>query len=328
MNEGTVTRLATQPNIAELAFPTSRDAGELANYLRQAHAAGITVDFRRADKRLWGLALNYLLSHPFIEVAEAMAPRMAVTFPEVRFFGTIAGLFERLPPPSEDAVFAAFRDDMTAEVQVVPRAGANCVLLGFAGRSQKLGMPINLIHRWFGLLGVHVIYLRDYTGHNYDQGIRALSSDMHGTLKALRQIIANLGVNRIACYGNSMGGYGTLRYALELEAEAVLSFAGPTNLVRGFGDFTVLQQRDVEPGLDLRPLYENARYAPRVHLVYGEHHAFDRAQATNFLGLPTVTLEMIPGWRGHDVFLQTVFTGRYERLIRWLADASRTAGRP
>lgn len=330
MNEGTSTpaRLATQPNFAELAFPTSRDAGDFADYLRRAHASGMTVDFRRADKRLWGIALEYLLNHSLIEVADAVAPGMAAAFPEVGYFATVARLLRRLPPPGEDAAFTAFRDDTTAEVQVVPRAGADCVLLGFSGRWHRLGMPIDLIHRWFGLLGVHVIYLRDYAGHNYDQGIRALGPDMHGTLQALRQIIADLGAQRIVCYGNSMGSYGALRYALELQAEAALSFSGPTNLVRGFGNFTVLEQRGVEPGLDLRPLYENARHPPRVHLVYGEHHGFDRAQATNFLGLPTVTLEMVPDWRSHDVFLHTVLTGRYEQLLRWLADANRTAGRP
>jgi hypothetical protein len=325
MNEGRVTpaRVATRPNVAELAFASSRDAGELANYLRQAHAAGITVDFRRADRKLWGLALNYLVNHSFIEVADAVAPHMVAAFPEVGYFRTMARLLERLPPPSEDSAFAAFRDDMTADVQVVPCAGANCVILGFTGLAHRLGLPVDLIHRWFGTLGVHVIYLRDYAGHNYDQGIRALSPDMHGTLKALRQIIANLGVNRIVCYGNCLGGYGALRYALELDAEAVLTFDGPTNLVRGFGNFTILDRKAVEPGLDLRPLYQNAGYAPRAHLVYGGDNAFDCAQAINFLGLPTVTLEMAPGWRTQDFF-----SGRYERLIRWLVDSSRTAGRP
>jgi hypothetical protein len=128
------------------------------------------------------------------------------------------------------------------------------------------------------------------------------------------------------CYGNSLGSYGALRYALELQAEAALAFAAPTNLLPNFGNF--IDKQNSEPGIDLRPLYESARYTPRVHLVYGEYHAFDRAQAINFLGLPTVTLEMAPGWRNHDVFLHTIFVGRYETLIQWLVDPNRTAGRP
>jgi hypothetical protein len=41
------------------------------------------------------------------------------------------------------------------------------------GRWHRLGMPIDLIHRWFVLLAVYVIYLRDYAGHDYDQVIRS-----------------------------------------------------------------------------------------------------------------------------------------------------------
>src|SRR5437762_2497911 len=83
-------------------------------------------------------------------------------------------------------------------------------------------------------------------------------------------------------------------------------FAGPTNLVRGFGNFSFLEQHGVAPGFDLRPLYETASHAPRAHLVYAEHHAFDRAQALNFAGLPTVSLEMMRAGANHDVFLHSV----------------------
>lgn len=307
-------------------FPRSRDADDFVQYLCRAHAAGIEVDFRRADGKLWAMAIDGLLNKSHIDVAAVIAPRLARAFPTATFFRTVASLFERLPPLCDDPSFAAFRDDGEKEVQIVPRADANCVLLAFSGRLRRLGMPIDLIHHWFGQLGVHVVYLRDYEGHNYDQGIRSLSRDMEGTLQALQQIIGNLGTNRVVCYGNSLGSYGALRYALELKAEAVLAFAAPTNLLPNFGNF--IDKLNAEPGIDLRPLYESRDYTPRVHLVYGEHHAFDRAQALNFRGLPTISLEMIPGWGSHDVFLQSVFMGRYEQLLRWLVDPKRTASRP
>ena len=313
---------------SDLSIPRSRDPNDFADYLCRAHAAGIEVDFSQGNIKLWAVALDCLMKANLIEVASVMAPRLAQACPDVSYFRTMAALFELLPPPCDDASFAAFRDDVGKEVQIVRRGGANCVILGFCGRAHALGMPVDMIHRWFGQLGAHVIYLRDYQGHNYDQGIASLSSDMSSTLRILREQIANLGAKRIVCYGNSLGTYGALRYALELQAEAVLAFAGPTNLVPGFGKFAYLERNNVEPGLDLRPLYQQARYAPRVHIVYGEHHAFDRVQAANFLGLPTVTLEMARGWSSHAVFLHTVFVGRYEPLIRWLVDPDRTAGQP
>jgi len=307
-------------------FPRSRQPEEFTEYLCRTHAAGIEVDLRRADGKIWAMGLDGLINNSRMDVARALAPRMAAAFPGTSYFRTMATLFDRLPEPCDDPSFAAFRDDKAKEVQTVARAGANCVLLAFCGRTQRIGMPIDLIHRWFGPLGVHVIYLRDYEGHNYDQGIRSLSGDMASTLLALREIIAGLRVNRIVCYGNSLGSYGALRYALELEAEAALAFAAPTNLLPHFGNF--IDKQNAEPGIDLRPLYENKRYTPRVHLVYGERHPFDRAQAVNFRGLPTVTLEMAPDWNHHDVFLHAIFVGRYEPLLRWLVDPNRTAGRP
>jgi hypothetical protein len=289
------------------------------------HAAGIEVDLRRADGKLWAIALDGVINNSRMDVASALAPRMAAAFPGATYFRTMATLFDRLPAPCEDPSFAAFRDDKTKEVQIVPRAGANCVLLAFCGR-QRIGMPIDLIHRWFGQLGVHVAYLRDYGRHNYDRGIPSLRGDMASTLLALREMIAGLPAQRIVCYGNSLGSYGALRYALELEAEAVLAFAAPTNLLPQFGNF--IDKQSSEPGIDLRPLYQAKTHPPRVHLVYGELHPFDRAQALNFRGLPAVTLEMASKWNHHDVFLHAIFTGRYEPLLRWLVDPKRSAGRP
>jgi pimeloyl-ACP methyl ester carboxylesterase len=314
--------------VGELPNVAWQDAGEIAQYLCGAYNAGAEVDFHRVDGKLWGLALGWLIDRSVLDVATFAAPRLARAYPETRFFHTMAAILARLPAPCDDAPFAAFRDDVTREVQMIPRAGASAVLLGFCGRAQQIGMPLNLIHRWFGHLGVHVIYLRDYQGKNYDNGIRSLAPDLGGTLRALRETIAGLGVQRVVCYGNSLGGYGALRYALELQSEAVLCFGAPTNLVPDFGNIRLREKRGVAPGLDLRPLYQRASRAPRTHLVYAEHHASDRTQASNFAGLPTVSLEGVHGASGHDVFLRVLLDGRYERLVRWLVDPHRRAGAP
>jgi pimeloyl-ACP methyl ester carboxylesterase len=310
--------------IGNLTVPTSQDAGDLGRYLFNAFEAGFEVDFQRIDRKRWGLALDWLISQKMLGVATSVAPRMAVAFAQTTYFQTTAALLSRLPPPTDDASFVAFRDDRMREVQVVPRTNGSAVLLAFCGRTHKLGMPINLIHRWFGHLGVHVIYLRDYQGMNYDNGIRSLAPDLVGTLQSLQEIVADLGTRRVVCYGNSLGSYGALRYALELQTEAVLTFAGPTSLNAEFN----LARRTRALGLDLLPLYKKANYAPRAHLVYGEHHAFDRIHAERFADLPTVSLEMARGWSGHNVFLHAVLNRRYEPLIRWLVDPHRGVGSP
>jgi hypothetical protein len=296
------------------------DAVGIARAACEAYKAGREIDFHRVDGKIWCLALDWLIDQALLDVVAFAAPRAAAAHPQTRLLKSLAAILARLPPPCDDPVFAAFRDDATKEVQIVPRAGATTVLLGFCGAANRMGMPLNLMHRWFGRLGVHVIYLRDYRGRNYDEGIASLAGDLGGTLLALRQTIAGLGATRAVCYGNSLGSYGALRYGLELPAKAVLCFGAPTNLTPGFGNTPLRDQRGVATGLDLRPLYERAGTAPRTRLVYSEFQPYDRAQAENFAGLPTVSLQMVPGVRGHDVFLHVLFQGQYEGLLRWLVD--------
>jgi len=311
-----------------LARSALRDRTELARYLCRIYESGAEIDFQRVDRKLWGVALDRLIYEPRLDVAAFAAPRMALAFPEITYFQTMASLFAFLPPPTDDPSFAAFRDDVTREMQVVPRAGASVVLLAFCGRAQRIGMPLNMIHRWFGQLGVHFIYLRDYQRANYDKGIQSVAPDLPTTFGVLRQVIAELGASRVVCYGNSLGTYGALRYALELQAEAVLTFAGPTNLTPSFVGSSMLERMRVAPGIDLRPLYEDASCAPRAHLVYPEHEPDDRAQAENFSGLPNVTLEMALDASDHFSCLHAIFEGRYERLLEWLIDPYRSAGAP
>lgn len=310
-----------------LSFPTSRQPDDLASYLSTASALDAEVDFYRVDEKLWALALDRLIARAMLEEAVLAGQRLAAAYPASRFFATMAGILARLPPACNDTAFAAFCDDPRLEVQVIPRDQADVVLLGFCGRAERMGMPLNLIHRWFGLLNAHVIYLRDYSRNHYDNGIDSLGPGLAGTLSALRELINALGPDRIVCYGNSMGGYGALRYGLELQAEAVLGFAAMTILEANEGE-QLFQQRRLAPGIDLRPLYQRAATTPRVHLVYSEHYLKDRIQALNFEGLPNVTIEAARCEVSRQAVLHALFGGRFEPLIRWLVDANRGAGMP
>jgi pimeloyl-ACP methyl ester carboxylesterase len=318
---------ATPFFLGNRTVPLLQQADELADRLSAACESGTEVDFYRTDEKLWALALDRLIARAKLEAARIAGQRLGRAYPASRFFQTMAGILSLMPPAGLDSSFAGFCDDPLREVQIVPHHDARVVLLGFCGRAQRMGMPLNLIHRWFGPLNAHVVYLRDYSNNHYDNGIRALAPDFRETLQVLRDLIANLGTSRVVCYGNSLGGYGALRYALGLQAEAVLSFAGPTVLHPSYGE-SLLQQRGLAGGLNLRPLYERALSTPRVHLVYSEHHANDRKNALNFHGLRNVTMEMAQGGVSHDAFLHTLFNGRYEPLIRWLVDPKRSAGVP
>jgi pimeloyl-ACP methyl ester carboxylesterase len=320
---------ANAPMINESGSNLNSNPGELAAYLQEAFERNGAIDVDRADPKLWIVALNELVENSKLDAAKFAMPRLASAYPDFRYFATAAAVLARLPASCEGAGRTAFHDNGEREVQVVPHSGASTVLLGFCGTSKKMGLSLNLIHRWLGHLGVHVIYLRDFNGGLYDHGIRSLAADLSGTLQALRKICDNLCARHVVCYGNSIGGYGALRYALELQADAILSLASPTNLVPGFAtSLPGAARRRVKPGLDLRPLYQGASRVPRTHLVYSQNNIYDRAQALNFFGLPKVSFEMLPGVTVHNVVLHLICQERYQQLIRWLVDQNRTLGIP
>jgi hypothetical protein len=149
----TLTATVADTQTREPPTPVSSDPDDLARYLCAAHAAGAEVDFRRVDRKRWGLALESLLYLPALDVAATVAPALAAEFPEVTYFETMAEVFRRLPEANSDATVAAFRDDVGKEVQVVRCPGASVVVLGFCGSAQKMGLPLNVIHRWMGRLG-------------------------------------------------------------------------------------------------------------------------------------------------------------------------------
>ena len=320
------TTLATNADSNEVPFPRSRQPEEFVQYLCRTHVAGIEVDFRRADGKLWAMALDGLMNNSRIEEARALAPRMAVAFPGTSYFRTMATLFDRLPEPCEDPSFAAFRDDKTKEVQIIPRAGANCVLIAFCGRAPRIGMPIDLIHRWFGQLGVHVIYLRDYEGHNYDQGIRSLSAiwPAHCWLCERQSPAFEL-------IGLCVTG---IHWAVMVRCDTHLNWRqkrhslSPHRLI--FFPTSVILSINKTP-------------SPASTFALSIKTAITRLGCILFMASIILLIvrklsisEVFPPLHSrwllvgnhHDVFLHAIFVGRYEPLLRWLVDPTRTAGRP
>jgi len=281
-----------------------------------------------SDEKHWILAMEDLIKLGALETAAVLAPALAADFPALSYFRTMAMILAQMPRAVDDSAFTAFADDPTAEVQTARRQGARALLIAFCGTALKAGLPLNLLHRWLGEIRVHVVYLRDFRRLNYDEGVPALASSYEDTLHALQLIADDLGAERVVCYGNSLGGYAALRYGLDLGADAVLCFAGPTNLSDSFRGAEFRKRYAGTEGLDLRPLYQSAQRPPRAHLVYGEACAEDKAQAGNFAGLPSVTLAGVSDWNDHNVFLYALQRRTFGNHFAWLADPNRDVGGP
>jgi hypothetical protein len=204
------------------------------------------------------------------------------------------------------------------------------VLLIFTGLGQKTALPLELIHPLLTPCGVSLVYLRDRQRLLYLNGIASLGDSYGETLAALGRLLPDT-TRRLLCFGNSAGGYGALRYGLDLGAERVLGMGAPTDLrpdtlaadARGRAVCLRLEKRVPEMAVDLRPLFESAPRRPRVDLWYGDDMPQDTLHAENLRGVDGVGLHDIAGCAQHDILWHLVGEGRAQAVFREFLAADR-----
>jgi hypothetical protein len=257
-----------------------------------------------------------------LEAAEHAVRHLYSMSPGSRYARNLCAVFDRMPPAGRQLPFA---DDLTKEVQIVPRKDAETVALLFCGDAQRLGIPLSAIHRWLGLISASLVYLRDFRRLSYITGLPSLGPDREATLASLCGIISSLGGRRTVCYGNSAGAFAALHYGLDLGSETVLSLSGFTNLSAEFNAH--LRQavnigrlrRELPNGLiDLRRLYGTAHRPPRALLLYAQHNWDDRLHAEYLSGLPTVSLKAVENNDEHNVVVELIKRGEFAGLLDWL----------
>jgi len=211
--------------------------------------------------------------------------------------------------------------DFTSEagVMLARRPNARKVIFVFTGAAKQVWISIHLLHQVLPKDDCHVVYLRDHMGLCYLKGVDGLGDTYHATLDGMQALIRSLGDPAVYCMGSSGGGYGALRYGLDLGAEAVLAFSPSTdtdNLEAYLADLAlenIFGSSDV--AVDIRRAYGSAATPPRVDLVFGERHEKD-AEASRRLGdLPMVTLHPVAGYEHHDVVSQVIATGMFGGLL-------------
>jgi len=292
----------------EAAFRARRPPalGETNMAGRRAAAAAIDVVFARGD----------------LAAAEHAARLLYSKSPGFRYARNLCAVFDRMPPADRQLPFA---DDLTKEVQIVPRNDAETVALLFCGNSQRLGMPLSGIHRWLGLMPASLVYLRDFRRLSYLTGLPSLGPGREATLTSLRGIISSLGGRRTVCCGNSGGAFAALHYGLDLGSEAVLGLSGVTNLSPEFNAYLrqavniARMRRELPHGLiDLRRLYGTADRPPRALILYAQHNWDDRLHAEYLSGLPTVSLQALENNDEHNLVVELIKRGQFEGLLDWL----------
>lgn len=191
-----------------------------------------------------------------------------------------------LSPPDRNLKRPVRLEALSAEVQISRSTTSRCVALVFLGLANRAMLPIGVFDRFFAALDISVLYIRDNRRLLGNAGIETLGSSFEDTIHGLRKLISDLGGQRCITVGSSAGGYPAIRYGLELEAEKILCFSGPTNLTAEFlandGRGAIVSRRlQTLPrkDLDLKPHVINAQGRARIHLIYGDAHPQDSMHA-------------------------------------------------
>ena len=190
-------------------------------------------------------------------------------------------------------------------------------IVAFTGGGQRFWISIEAMHRILATFGCHLIYLRDYSSGLYLEGAPDLGLDYDGMVEAVRRAAADLGATRLFCLGTSAGGYGAMRFALDLPAEAALSFSGLTDPAAVYSRAARLQ-RLTGRSVDLRELRLAARHPPRMIFCYGDAHDADRAAAERMADLPGVRLVPAEGFAQHGAITWFLRNGRFPALVEAL----------
>lgn len=323
---------------AERMLQTRADVGEwrlmlVAARFARAFEADPATPAPAVSVREWPMLVNAIVNFGAIGAARAAlvvrgaaerAPGGAVD---------IEALLARCPPTPPGQAEQEFADDTEADVQVVHRAGATTVLFAFAGGAHRFGAPLRLVHQWFRRLDAHLVYLRDLDGMFYTAGIRSLGATRQETVARLAALARDLGAGRLVCTGNSAGSFGAMQYGLDLGADGVLCFAGPSRIDESMRRVLGRQARH-RPAMtgqdiadfDLATVFARHHARPAVRILFSADNAVDHAEAANMAAIPGVELVPFPGADQHGILPLLVEAGRLDANLAWLMSSRPVSG--
>jgi hypothetical protein len=203
--------------------------------------------------------------------------------------------------------------------------GARGVVLVFLGADTRFWMQIAAVHVFLAPFGYHIVYLIDSQFSGFQCGIDGLGRSYETALAALRELCRTLSGSEsgIYCYGGSMGGFGALRYGLDLGARKVLAFGAPTSLK---GD---VYRWPIEIGLagrlgalavDLKPLYLREPDCPQVTIYHSALNERDTAHAQRFVDVPGANIIAVQDTSDHDCLDKLIANGCFPDILAEFLD--------
>jgi hypothetical protein len=196
---------------------------------------------------------------------------------------------------------------------------ADKIVLVFMGAANRFWMS-NIIHfQALRQFGPHLVFLKDARPHFYMDGIEDLRPGYENSLADLRALCASMGDLPIYCIGSSMGGFGALRYGLDLGADAILALSTWTTLAANVDPPTpaeIWASRHMGANaIDLKPLFAARANIPRLTLYHGALNGRDTRHAQRCGDLPGARVIGLEGYSGHDSFSHLVAQRKLDAIF-------------
>ncbi|MGE0725212.1 MAG: hypothetical protein AB7O45_12610 [Alphaproteobacteria bacterium] len=218
-----------------------------------------------------------------------------------------------------------FLDEPHADVQLAmaPGEDARRLLVCLGGQIGRMGMPVNLFHRWAAGADRHVLYLRGPIRGDYQACVPEFGPGYGRMAAFVRGLADALAVERIGVYGNSLGGFPAACLGLAVGAHRIVVAAGTTRSVRAR---QALADRASERRALTDDLARRIAAAPAGSTILCLHsagNAGDRADADALAGLAGVRAIALAG-ATHNVSRPLARAGALGPLLAWAAGARET----
>jgi len=229
----------------------------------------------------------------------------------------------RVLPPATRLRRAVITEDDSADVIISPPGDSDTIAVVYTGLRDRMQFPLSVLDHYFAALGVTAVYLRDFDRLLYWNGVRSW-----GPPEAMLERIRGLAFGRrLVIMGGSAGGFGAIRWGIELEADRIVTFAPPTNIEVEFldriddGRAKIMQKR---LHLHIAPEHRNLAHCVAaaggrtpIHLLFGTENAIDSGHAQNLAGLPGVHLHP-ESTAKHSLLNSLITAGNFERVLAGL----------
>jgi hypothetical protein len=216
-----------------------------------------------------------------------------------------------------------------SDVHVAPRPGAERAVFVFAGvgPENRAAFDLTLLLQFLRGFDAHIFMMRDSRRLLYMDGLVGVGQGVDAAAARLLTIARDLGAKRFFTIGNCGGSYASLRYGLQMDAEAVLCFAPRTDYSGALplpdvdaAEVARLDRLLSHERRDMRQVYERAGRYPRVEIFFGEGNDLDSAHARHFDGLLGVRSVGVVGASGRYIVPRLFRTGEFENAVGRLLD--------